>query len=73
VGAVVIYMIIYGPAIRAEAESRKVEETDQEDTLFCQKFGMPRGTDTFATCASYLADVRKRDEERVSRDLDPIF
>jgi hypothetical protein len=73
VGAVVIYMFIYGPAIRAEAESRNVEEIDQENTLFCQKFGMPRGTDAFATCVSYLADIRKRDEKRVSRDLDPVF
>jgi hypothetical protein len=66
---VVIYMIINGPAIRAATESHKAEQIDQENTLFCEKFGMARGTDAFATCASYLADLRKRNEERVTRDL----
>lgn len=71
--AVVIYLIINGPAIRAAIETSKAEQIDQENTVFCQKFGMARGSDAFAACASYLEDIRQRHERRVTRDLVGFF
>jgi hypothetical protein len=73
VGGMAIYMFVNGPAIQAAVESNKAEQIDQENTQFCQKLGMPRGTDVFATCVSYLTDIRKREAERVTRDLEPGF
>jgi len=64
-----IYMLVNGPAIRAAANSYTAEQIQQENTAFCQRLGIPRGTEAFATCASVLADVRKRHEDRVTRDL----
>jgi anti-sigma-K factor RskA len=71
-GAVIyvfIHVFINGPAIRAAIESHDAEQIDQENTVFCQNFDMARGTDAFATCASHLADIRKRHAERLARDL----
>jgi hypothetical protein len=73
VSGMAIYMIINGPAIWAAREAYNAAQIDQENTQFCQKFGMPRGTDSFATCVGYLADVRKRHAERVARELEPGF
>jgi hypothetical protein len=73
VSGTAIYMFVNGPAIRAAVESYKAEQIDQENTQFCQKFNMPRGTDVFATCVTYLMDIRKREAERVTRDLEPGF
>jgi predicted AlkP superfamily phosphohydrolase/phosphomutase len=73
VGGTAIYMFVNGPAIRAAVESYKAEQIDQENTQFCQKFNMPRGTDAFAACVSILTDIRKREADRVARDLAPGF
>jgi len=65
---VVIWLIINGPGMREAAERQRTELIDQENTLFCEKFGMARGTDNFAKCAVYLDDIRKRQTDRLNAD-----
>jgi len=69
----IIYTIINGPALRAEAERERVEQIDQENAIFCEKFGMMRGTSAFSTCANDLEGIRKRHEERIYQDLAGIL
>jgi hypothetical protein len=66
---VMIYVAINAPAMREATERYKAEQIDQDNTAFCQRFGMAGGTDAFAACASALGEVRKRHEERITRDL----
>jgi len=65
---VIIWLMINGPALREAAERHKAEQIDQENTLFCQKFGMARGTNDFAKCADYLEEIRKRQTDRLNAD-----
>jgi hypothetical protein len=59
---------INGPKMRAMIESQKSEELEQENRVFCAKFGATFGTSTFATCANALALIRRQHEERLNRD-----
>jgi hypothetical protein len=59
---------VNGPKMRAMIESQKAEELEQENRVFCAKFGVTFGTSTFATCASELAQIRRQHEERLNRD-----
>lgn len=59
---------INGPKMRAMIESQKAEELEQENRVFCAKFGVTFGTSTFASCADELARIRRQHEERLNRD-----
>src|SRR5262245_36010437 len=69
----VTYLVINGPAMRKVAERSSAAQIEQENTAFCQRFGMARGTDSFEACASALAEIRKRHGERITRELVDFF
>jgi hypothetical protein len=71
--ALCLYLVTEGSALRRRVEQMRLEEISQENDLFCKKIGMARGTDAFATCASDLAEVRRRHANRISEDYEPFF
>lgn len=67
---IVVYSVVYGPQMRAEAEKRMAQEIAQENESVCGKLAMPVGSQAFATCAAELMQVRQRHEARLSRDFE---
>jgi hypothetical protein len=66
---VVVYVAINAPAMSEAGKRDRAEQIDQDNTWFCQRFGMARDTNAFAACASALGEVRRRHEERITREL----
>jgi hypothetical protein len=65
---VVVWLTINGPALRQAADRQRAEQIDQENTLYCEKFGMTRGTGNFDKCAGYLEEIRRRQTDRINAD-----
>jgi hypothetical protein len=65
---VVIWLTINGPALQQAADRHRAEQIDQENTLYCEKFGMSRGTDNFDKCAGYLEEIRRRQTDRINTE-----
>jgi hypothetical protein len=70
VGWIVVYSVLYGPQMRAEADKRMAQEIAQENETVCGRLAMPAGSQGFATCAAELMQVRQRHEARLSRDFE---
>lgn len=68
VGLFAIHAIVFGPTMWAAAERLRAEQIDQENRLFCDKLGMNLSAEAFATCASLLADIRRRQTNRLSAE-----
>jgi hypothetical protein len=64
VAAVCGLLVIYGPQMRAAAETHEVQVIDQEDRAFCSKFGTGPETARYAECAAGLKEIRARYLER---------
>jgi hypothetical protein len=60
-----------GSEARAKAESQKAAEIEQENSAFCNKFGMGPGSSVFAACWDDLMAIRQRERERHSKEFDP--
>jgi hypothetical protein len=67
---IVVYSVVYGPQMKAEAEKRMAQEIAQENEAVCGKLGMQAGSQALATCAAELMQVRQRHEARLSRDFE---
>jgi hypothetical protein len=65
---VVIWLTINAPALQQAAERHRAEQIDQENSLYCEKFGMTRGADNFDKCAGYLEEIRRRQTDRINAD-----
>jgi hypothetical protein len=50
-----VYAAANGPTLWSAAQRLKAEELQREDRMFCEKFHMPPGSESFATCAIYLS------------------
>ena len=68
VGACAVYAAANGPALWSTAQRQKIETLHQEDKLFCEKFHMPPGSDSFPMCVAYLAEIRSLHGDRVAAD-----
>jgi hypothetical protein len=73
IAAVIGYLIVNGPAMRAAAERQEAQQIDLEDRTYCQKLGMNYGTDLFATCATTLAEIRRLHGVRLNEQARGIF
>jgi hypothetical protein len=62
------WLLINGRVLQAAAAHETADQINKENVLFCQKFGMPRGTGDFAKCAGYLDEIRNRQTERLNSD-----
>ena len=56
--------LITVPAMRIAAAAQLAREISNENTEFCEKFGVRVGTPDFITCADELSLVRQRQTER---------
>lgn len=70
IGTGIVYVVINVKQMWAAIESQKAEEIEQENRVFCAKFGMTFGTSAFAACANDLKIIRRQQEERLIRDID---
>ena len=70
--AVAAYVSINGQQARAMIEREHAEQVEQENQLFCTKFGAAPGTAAFATCATDLALIRQKHKDRLNWDLGPF-
>jgi hypothetical protein len=66
--ALVATMVINIPRMlkeRAIAEHARAVEIANESRAFCEKWGMPAGTDQHASCVRDLHEIRAREDRRV--------
>jgi hypothetical protein len=67
--ALVATMIINIPRMlkeRAIAEHARAVEISNESRVFCEKWGMPAGTDQHASCVLDLQEIRASEDRRVA-------
>jgi hypothetical protein len=62
--ALAIYAVVAAPEMIRNAERLRMEQIQQEDRETCTRLKMPPGTDSFASCAADLAEVRRRQHDR---------
>lgn len=63
-----IYAAANGPILYSTAQHLKTEQLQQEDRIFCGKFNMPPGSESFRTCVVYLSEVRRLHGDRVTAE-----
>jgi hypothetical protein len=68
VSACAIYAAANGPTLYSTAQHLKTEQLQQEDRIFCGKFNMPPGSESFRTCVVYLSEVRRLHGDRVAAE-----
>jgi hypothetical protein len=73
VSACAIYAAANGPVLYSASQHLKVQQLQQEDRTFCEKFNMPPGSESFATCAMYLSEVRRLHGDRVAAEAAGVF
>jgi hypothetical protein len=73
VSACAIYAAANGPILWRAAQQLKAEQVKQEDRMFCEKFNMPPGSESFRTCVVYLSEVRRLHGERMSAEAAGVF
>lgn len=71
--AAITYGIVLGPTRYATSEQAADAIEDAESRAVCGRLGVSPGADGYAACASELAGVRQRREERVHRRGDAFF
>jgi hypothetical protein len=62
--AVCSLLVINGPQRRAAAEAHEARIVEQEDSVFCGRFGIGPETVHFGECAAGLKEIRARFSER---------
>jgi hypothetical protein len=65
-----IAAIARGPALRAAADQARATEIEQENALFCRKYGMGEDRDGFRACVGDLMEMRSRERTRVLEEFD---
>ena len=68
VSACAVFAAANGPTLWTGAEQRKIEQVQQENKLFCEKFRMPSGGESFATCVGLLSEIRKLHGDRLAAE-----
>lgn len=58
-----------GPA-RAALEQQRQSEIAAESRLFCEKWGQPAGTQSYAACVADLNTIREQHEKRIIGDAE---
>jgi hypothetical protein len=73
VSACAVYAAANGPALWSGAQQRKAEQVQQENEMFCERFRMPPGGESFATCVGYLSEIRKLHGDRLAAEAAGVF
>jgi hypothetical protein len=73
ISACAVYAAANGPVLWSGAQQRKAEQVQQENKMFCEKFGMPPSGENFATCVGYLSDIRKLHGDRLAAEAAGAF
>jgi hypothetical protein len=68
VSAGAIYAAANGPTLWSTAQRLKTEELQREDRMFCEKFNLPPGSESFPTCAILLSEIRRLHADRVAAE-----
>ena len=73
VSACAVYAAANGPVLWSVAQHHKAEMIQQEDRMFCEKFSMPVGSESFPTCVAHLSEVRRLHGDRVAAEAAGVF
>ena len=84
VSACAVFAAANGPALWSGAEQgstqrssspneRKAEQVQQENKLYCERFRMPPGGESFATCVGLLSEIRKLQGDRLAAEAAGVF
>jgi len=68
--ALMVWALMNGPRLHAEAEREVEAAIEEENQSACERLGMPTGSEMYAACASELNGVRRQHEERLNRKVD---
>ena len=78
-GLILSLVVIFFLAGRSGSEAVAIEraqralDIEKENEAFCRKFGMAPESSRFAECAADLSMIRKRHEDRVSKEAAGIL
>ena len=73
VSSLALYAIVSAPAALRTAELVKAEQIRLEDRAHCEKFKMPPDSESFATCAADLTELRRRHRDRTVAEAAGVF
>jgi len=73
VSACAIYAAAHGPTLWRAAHHLRAEQIKHENEMFCEIFHMPPGNESFTTCVSHLAEIRRLHGERVAAEAAGVF
>jgi hypothetical protein len=73
VSACAVYAAANGPVLWSAAQHLRAETIRQEDRMFCEKFNMPAGSESFPTCVVHLSEVRRLHGDRVVAEAAGMF
>jgi hypothetical protein len=62
--AIVALLLTMGGKIRESLEADSARAVAEDDRSFCTTFGIAPGTARYTECASALADIRSRHDQR---------
>jgi hypothetical protein len=63
-----IFMVPKFPAAQAYLESQRIHELLEESRYYCEKWGMPLGTQQHEMCLRDLQVIRNKVERRIEED-----
>ncbi len=58
--ALILWTLMNGPRLRAEAEREVEAEIEEENQSACERLGMPTVSEMYAACAFELNGVRRQ-------------
>jgi len=64
-----LFILPHVPEIRAGIESQRILEIASENRLYCEKWGMHEGTQSYLQCTLDLQRIRANVERRIDGDL----
>jgi hypothetical protein len=71
---VFLYVAFYtAPAARLISQQQERDAIERENIAFCVKHGMPVGTGEYALCAEDLMEIRAKQEQRTTEDMQRTF
>ena len=73
VGALALYAVCTAPATLQAAQRANAAQVQQENRAHCEKFGMPPGSEGFASCMTDLTGIRQRQRDRFGAEAAGIL
>ena len=69
-----LYVVVYvAPVEQRTAQQQERDAIERENIAFCEKHGMLVGTREYALCAEDLTDIRTKQSQRTTEEMERTF